>query len=715
MELKTIKYKLISVVFIIGIMSFKLTDAQNNSKRNTISLNGVWQVAEGTNDTVPENFNHTVPVPGLVSLATPQFVNAGPKVNDRNRMAQSDPLRAAFWYRRTFTISQKIPAIATLKIAKAMFGTRVYINGKDLGGHLPCFTPGYFNVKEALKEGVNEIMVRVGSGRDAVPLSVSNGFDFEKDRYIPGIYDNVQLILSETPHIITVQTAPDIVNKNLRVQLRVGNNGESKSANITFTIKEAKTRKTVEILEKEVWLSAAKDTMVDVKIPVRNCRFWSPEDPFLYNLEVNTESDEFSIRFGMREFHFDALTHKPVLNGKPYFMRGSNITLYRFFEDSASKGLPWNQTWVRNLHKSFKKFHWNSLRYCIGLPPEEWYRIADEEGFLIQDEFPVWYGGIGWNKWPEELKAGELVTEYTGWMQENWNHPSVVIWDASNETVSNNGQTDETGEAVWRVRNLDISNRPWDNSYSPHRAPGDVFEAHPYHFQNPDFKLKDIAKADSVPFGNQIKNDENFPVIINEYGWLWLSRDGSPTTLTKDLYKNLLGEKSTVLQRRHLYALYTAAETEFWRCHRKAAGVLHFTALGYSRSDGQTSDHFVNVEQLKYEDEFLKYIPDAFAPAALMIDEWGTEIECGKPHNFNILTINDLQKEWRGSVHLQILGNGKVIAEKAVPLTIPSYGQKKVSVFCNTPKRAGKYTVVASLERRDGASVKSTREIFFKE
>ena len=37
--------------------------------------------------------------------------------------------------------------------------------------------------------------------------------------------------------------------------------------------------------------------------------------------------------------------------------------------------------------------HWNSIRYCIGFPPDFWYDIADEEGFLIQDEFPIWLGG----------------------------------------------------------------------------------------------------------------------------------------------------------------------------------------------------------------------------------------------------------------------------------------------------------------------------------
>jgi beta-galactosidase len=468
-------------------------------------------------------------------------------------------------------------------------------------------------------------------------------------------------------------------------------------------------------LKKEVNLSSSgNDTLIYVTIPIKHCHLWSPEHPFIYDLEVNTSADTYNTRFGMREFHFNPITKRAVLNGKPYFMRGSNITLYRFFEDSACKNLPWDSTWVRNLHKSFKKFHWNSLRYCIGLAPDEWYRIADEEGFLIQDEFPVWYGGIGWNVWPKELKATELVKEYTEWMQDSWNHPSIVIWDASNENVSDNGKTDKTGKAVWKVRNLDLSNRPWDNSYSTHRAPNDVFESHPYHFQNADFKLKDIAKASAIPEGNQYTNYESFPVIVNEYGWLWLNRDGTPTTLAEQLYKNLLGDHSTTAQRWHLYATYMAAETEFWRCHRKAAGVLIFTALGYSRPDGQTSDFFTNPAKLEYDSSFLTYMPDSFSPVGLMLDEWGNEIETGKRHQFNIIAINDLEPGWSGEVHLQILKEGKIILDKSKPLAIPSYGENTISIICVAPAKAGLYTVRAVLEKKGERAVRSVREIVFK-
>ena len=82
---------------------------------------------------------------------------------------------------------------------------------------------------------------------------------------------------------------------------------------------------------------------------------------------------------------------------------------------------------------------------------------------------------------------------------------------------------------------MDLSNRPWDNGYSRPQEPGDMFESHPYHFFNPSFRLRSLATAN--PAGNG-RNDGKHAVVINEYGWLWVNRDGTPTTLTRDLYAN---------------------------------------------------------------------------------------------------------------------------------------------------------------------------------
>jgi beta-galactosidase/beta-glucuronidase len=84
-----------------------------------------------------------------------------------------------------------------------------------------------------------------------------------------------------------------------------------------------------------------------VRVP--KAHLWSPEDPFLYQVNTRTSGDEVATRFGMREFHFDTVTQRAYLNGRPYFLRGSNITLHRFFEDPESGTLPWDEKW---LHRS---------------------------------------------------------------------------------------------------------------------------------------------------------------------------------------------------------------------------------------------------------------------------------------------------------------------------------------------------------------------------
>ena len=655
---------------------------------------------------LPTAFERSVPVPGLVSLATPAFADPpGPKVRNRQAVPQKDPKRDAFWYRRSLKLEQAVPAVAFLKVHKAMFGTRVILNGHVLGDHLPSFTPGYFNAKPALKVGENELLIRVGADRDAVGPAVPSGFDYEKERYIPGIFDSVELVLSGTPNFTQVQTVPEIAARSVRVQAVLRNDGEATSAAVvTLIVREAKSgREAGRLVTEPLNMAKGAEKTVDVRIPLADCRLWSPEEPFLYTLEADSGADRFQTRFGMREFKLDPVTGRATLNGKPYFMRGSNITLYRFFEDSECKD------WVRLLHERVKEMHWNCLRYCIGFPPEAWYDIADEVGVLIQDEFPIWHGGLKWGTWPKELKSDELALEYAEWMRERWNHPCVVVWDANNETAN-----PETVPAIRKVRDLDLSRRPWDNSYTAPMEPGDVFESHPYHF-NHKVWLRDLASADPVPQGNQTRNDGKHAVIINEYGWHWVNRDGTPTTLTRDIYSAVLGENATPAQRFHMQATWLAGDTEFWRVHRNAAAVMHFTTLGYSRPDGQTCDHWKlgGLEKLEWEPEFHRYVRDAFAPVGLCVSFWRDKVVRQTQSRVPVMLINDLEQPWRGAVTLRLskAGSAAPVLELNREASLEPLGQATLDFQLTWPEVLGQYSLEAELHGADGQPVRSVREL----
>ncbi len=294
-------------------------------------------------------------------------------------------------------------------------------------------------------------------------------------------------------------------------------------------------------------------------------------------------------------------------------------------------------------------------------------------------------------------------------MRERWNHPCLVVWDANNETA-----TPETAPAIRKVRGLDLSGRPWDNSYNEPMEPGDIFESHPYHF-HAGFRLSSLATADPVPQGNEIRNDGKHAVIINEYGWHWVNRDGTPTTLTRDMYRSALGENATPAQRFHLQATWLAADTEFWRSHRKAAAVMHFTTLGYSRPDGQTCDHWKlgRVEKLEWEPEFYRYVRDAFAPVGLSIDFWKDKLLPQTQNRIPVILINDLEKPWRGSVTLRLTkpGSAASVCELKDDASMDGFGQTAVEFNLTWPDALGQYTLEAELRGADGQPVRSVREV----
>ncbi|NOX56188.1 MAG: hypothetical protein GXP27_17445, partial [Planctomycetes bacterium] len=348
---------------IIGQLVLVLVGAAGVSQaaetgRRVILLDGTWQIAQGTKDRIPEAFHRTVPVPGLVDLAQPPFRLVG--------FEEGNKIREAFWYRRTFQIDGPVPDVAVLKINKAKYGTRVYLNGQLVGDHLPCFTPAVLDVRKYLLGNgrPNELIIRVGAYRTSVPRTIPDGWDFEKYRYIPGIYDSVQLILSGTPHVVRVQTVPDIEHGQVRVVAEIANAGAAKDVKVRFRVYEAVGGRLMGDAESSVVrIGAGVAKTIDTTVPIRNCRLWSPSDPFLYRLEVSTGADTLSTRFGMRTFRFDPKTRRAILNGKPYPLRGTNVCVYRFFEDDARGDLPWRKDWVRGLHQKFRSMHWEAIRY----------------------------------------------------------------------------------------------------------------------------------------------------------------------------------------------------------------------------------------------------------------------------------------------------------------------------------------------------------------
>lgn len=624
--------------------------------------------------------------------------------------------RNYFWYRRTFQVSARKQR-AVLKVNKAQFGTVAWLNGRKVGEHLGCFTAGYFDITEAIDwTGQNTVTIRVGAHPGVLPPEIPAGDDFEKNLWTPGIYDSVSVLLCDNPMIETIQIAPRIESSEIVVQATVRNFGEAGDFNLEHTVKTWKGDSEVTAAPAElISLDAGEEKTVTQTISIPDAKLWSPEDPFLYLLETSTGGDSLRTRFGMREFRFDTATRRAYLNGKVYFLRGSNITLHRFFEDPMCGDLPWRDEWVRKLLVDIpKKMHWNTFRFCIGPVPDRWLEIADEAGLLIQNEFFIWTGHPEWNTGFDRAFDGDvLIGQYEQWMRDNWNHPSVVIWDANNESYD----AIYTDQAIPAVRELDLSNRPWENSYNVPAGPDDPVEDHPYLYirnnndkPEPAFRITELARMNSR--GTGTKTPTGRAAICNEYGWLWLNRDGSPTVLTKRVYEKLLGPSATAEQRFELNGYLLGGLTEFWRAHRNYAGVLHFVYLTSSDPDAYTSDHFRDVETLTLDPHFVDYVGEAFKPVGVYINFWQSTLKADTEREFIVMVVNDLPRSVSGALTLSLQAeNGEELIGQQQPLELAPLGQRTYSFRLHIPDATGNCLLIATAKRSDGQTTVSRRKL----
>ncbi len=682
-----------------------------SAERNTISLNGAWEIEESlTPDAKPEQYTHKVAVPGLVNQSTPGF----PGVDEfdsreqiRNRIDEGrwpdkvlpeangvrKQQRTHFWYRRNVTVGTQ-REVALLVVYKAQFGTSVWVNGQKMGEHFGCFTAGRFNITTAIRwNAENEIVIRVGADPAQLPPNIPAGTDFEKLKWTPGIYDDVELITADNPLIQYVQVAPDLDRSVARIETMVENFG-TRTLDVTLKHSIAGAPPASETFQ----LFGNSQAIRTQEIPLANAHLWTPSDPHLYTLKTATAGDSTSTRFGMREFRFDTATKRAWLNRRVFFFRGSNINLHRFFEDPNCGNLPWDDAWVRKLLADIPhQMHWNAFRLCIGPVPRRWLDIADEAGLLIQYEYPIWTGRDP-KLWHSAWDRRTLINEYQEFLRDNWNHPSIVLWDAANETDS----ALIRDQVIPWVRTMDKSNRAWELGYTLPSGPDDPVEDHPYLFSafmgSKGFSMTELEQKTGAKSTNSA-HPSGHASFINEYGWLWLNRDGTPTKLTQKVYDAVAGPSATPAERFRWNAYLLAGLTEYWRAHRNFAGVLHFVYLTASFPGAYTSDHFLDVRGLKLEPNFVDYVGESLKPLGVYVNFWQPELQAGH-RKFDVMIVNDEWQEAPLSVALTLEDNsGAVVAKSTREITVPANGQQTVELELEVPAKAGDYTLRAAAQR----------------
>ena len=116
-------------------------------------------------------------------------------------------------------------------------------------------------------------------------------------------------------------------------------------------------------------------------IAPENPRLWSPEDPYLYDFTVETDTDRVESYFALRTIEAKVVKGVPrlCLNGKPYFFHG--LLDQGYWPDGIfTPAKP--ECYAKDILE-MKRLGFNTLRKHIKVEPEEFYYQCDKLGMVV--------------------------------------------------------------------------------------------------------------------------------------------------------------------------------------------------------------------------------------------------------------------------------------------------------------------------------------------
>jgi len=434
------------------------------------NLNGVWQFAIVNDFATDLPIGRELPERILVPFAMESSLSGVGKHAER------------IVYRRKFS---RPPMNAgerlLLNFGAIDWEAHVYVNGREVGSHQGGYDPFSLDITDALRPGTGpqEIVIGVYDPTDKFGQprgkQVSNP---EGIWYTPvtGIWQTVWLEPIPAASIASLAMTPDVDGGALRLTVR--GRGTSGSERV-----EAVATSGGRVVGHVEGVPGS-----ELRLPVPNAHLWSPDDPFLYDLQVTLRGssgqiDRVDSYFGMRKVGLTKDSKgftRIALNGKPVFQLGP---LDQGWWPDGLYTAPTDEA-LRSDIQTMKDLGLTMVRKHIKVEPARWYYYADKLGLPIWQDMPS-----GWND--SQLARSHFESELRAMIENRRNSPSIVVWVPFNEKW---GQFD-TKRIVGIIQSLDKSRVVNDVSGWQHEGVGDIVDVHRYQGPQAMYGTRDRASV----------------------------------------------------------------------------------------------------------------------------------------------------------------------------------------------------------------------------
>ena len=472
----------------------------------------------------------------------------------------------SIWYQREISIPQEWAGKdVLLNFGAVYYVSEIYVDGKFVDRHHGGSDSFTVDITPFVKPGGKHSLVVCASSdlrsrmQSAGKQSLRHGpFECMYTR-TTGIWQTVWMEAVAPTGIQRVKYVTDIDRSTVTMEFTMRRNAAGNV--LTVNVKDGK-----KVVASD---TAPVSSGSIVTLPLKKAKLWSPENPFLYDVEFILKDaqgnviDQVASYFGMRKIHTEG--NKIYLNNEPYYQR---LVLDQGFYPDGIWTAPSDEALKRDIELSMAA-GFNGARLHQKVFEERFYYWADKLGYLTWAEAPSW--GLDAN---DVEAARNYLMEWRNLVVRDLNHPSIVTWTPFNEEFwPDQTQYPRFIKDIYTLtKQLDPS-RPINTVSGGQHIVTDIWTEHHYE-QDPD-KLRDIIYNNgnmyvrrhdiqerlrgNVGFNRPVLSDPytypeydgNIPYILDEFGGIKCieanpAKDGSDSwgygnsaRTKEDFYKRL--------------------------------------------------------------------------------------------------------------------------------------------------------------------------------
>ena len=521
-------------------------------RSNWVNLNGVWGASVHYLENEPD-FADTIIVPFPI----------GSELSGFNHVLQPDEI---FTMRRSFhnPISNSGERLR-IHFGAVDWACTVLVNGILVGTHAGGFDPFFFDITDALIEGdEQEIIVSVedptDTGNQPVGKQTLNPFAIQYTA-VAGIWQTVWLEPVPITCIERVICSTNITDRSVTVTSYISNASDNMSVALTCSANGS------EVTQTQCLISQSETEIV---LNIADLRLWSPDDPFLYDLQLHIIDaggsiiDSVDSYFGAREITCEPDKkghHRLFLNGEPVFHLG---LLDQGWWPEGLFTAPTDDALKFDIEATLA-MGFNTIRKHVKVEPARWYWHADRLGVLVWQDMPsTAFNMVAFGKelaegiQPEDMEW-DLISpsndpegfriELDAMLDALESFPSIVVWVPFNEAWGQHN----TDEVLTHVMLRDPSRLVDGPSGWTDTGTGHMRDHHLY------------QDAEKLP-----AHEDGRATVYGEFGGISLFVDGhvmvekgwgyTKTETAKDLrasYSKLLGDIAVLIPEGLAGVIYT--------------------------------------------------------------------------------------------------------------------------------------------------------------